>query len=444
MSRPSLLLVGFLFLFVAACHFCVPPVNAQTEKPAATDALPYPVTTSKKGLQVEHVDDAIALGIQHAAVNVDLNRLIDPQSSEGNPVWKIGQQSFSFNQQYLNQLDKQIQPLSAKGIVVNAILLAYLTGNAEHGSILIHPNCDPAAPNRLGAFNNRSEAGKLWLQATIEFLADRWSGKHPQHGRVCGWIVGNEVNSHWWWANCGPVTMQQFSEDYSQVVRIVHSAVRTASDSDRVYISLEHHWTIRFPAGSEKQSFPGRDFLLDFAKRIRETGDFDWHVAFHPYPENLFDPAFWLDETAVDRKDSPRVTFRNLSVLLSFLDREELQINGQRRRVILSEQGFHSDQTEAGLQLQAAAYCFAYQIVDSLSGIDAFILHRHIDHPQEGGLNLGLRQRLPPGESNEFEQQFPRKPIYKCFQAAGTADQASAFEFALPIIGLKNWDQGKQ
>ena len=33
---------------------------------------PYPRTTSKKGLQVEMVDDAIALGVQHAALNLDL------------------------------------------------------------------------------------------------------------------------------------------------------------------------------------------------------------------------------------------------------------------------------------------------------------------------------------------------------------------------------------
>ena len=41
----------------------------------AQDATPYPTPRSKKGLQVQMVDDALALGIAHAAVNVDLGAL---------------------------------------------------------------------------------------------------------------------------------------------------------------------------------------------------------------------------------------------------------------------------------------------------------------------------------------------------------------------------------
>ena len=33
------------------------------------------------------------------------------------------------------------------------------------------------------------------------------------------------------------------------------------------------------------------------------------------------------------------------------------------------------------------------------------------------------------------------KPIYDVFKAADTAEWAAAFEFALPVIGIKSWDE---
>jgi hypothetical protein len=53
------------------------------------------------------------------------------------------------------------------------------------------------------------------------------------------------------------------------------------------------------------QAFAARPFLEEFARLGRERGDFGWHVAFHPYPENLFEPRFWNDRTATDIDDTP-------------------------------------------------------------------------------------------------------------------------------------------
>ena len=50
--------------------------------------------------------------------------------------------------------------------------------------------------------------------------------------------------------------MEEFAEDYLKAVRITHEAVRKYSENARVYISLEHHWNIRYPGGDAKQAFP--------------------------------------------------------------------------------------------------------------------------------------------------------------------------------------------
>jgi hypothetical protein len=127
-------------------------------------------------------------------------------------------------------------------------------------------------------------------------------------------------------------------------------------------------------------------------RRAREGGDFDWHVAFHPYPENLFDPRFWNDKTATTNVlTTPRITFKNIELLPVYLRRPELLFNGQPRRIISSEQGFHTPKGTNVEMIQAAAYAYAYKKIEAIDGTDSFILHRHVDHKAEGGLRLGPR-----------------------------------------------------
>jgi hypothetical protein len=399
----------------------------------------YPVAASKKGLQVEDVEDALALGVKHAALNVNLSELVDVHGDAvdaDQPSWEFEGRRYRFHAAALEGLDRRIAALSERGVLVHLIILAYASGDPLVNEVLLHPAYDAAAPNRLGAFNSVTEDGRAWLAATMEFLAERWSRPDRRYGRVVGYIIGNEVNSHWWWSNRGRATMEEFADDYLAAVRLTHAAIRGQSSWARVYISLEHHWNIRYAAGDERQAFPGKAFVDYFARRAREGGDFDWHVAYHPYPEDLFDAAFWEDVTAEPHEETPRITFMNLEVLTRYFQREELLFDGRPRRIILSEQGFHSSPDAEGESLQAAAYCMAYKQVERLAGIDAFILHRHVDHPHEGGLNLGLRVRDPatggPGRV---------KPIYECFRLADTPQWREALAFALPIVGLSDWSQ---
>lgn len=427
-ARRRALLFGFALMACSLFEL------AGAEQIVSRYEAPYPTAASKKGLQVEMVDDALALGIKHAALNVNLSALAAPERTEGEPSWESNGKTFCFQARYLESLDRQIKPLSDADVLVNLIILTYASGDDAVNRIMLHPGYDKNAPNKLGAFNTATEGGRQWLRATMAFLAERWSRPDEKHGRAAGYIMGNEVNSHWWWSNMGPVTMEDFTAAYLPAVRIAHEAVRSQSSWARVYVSLEHHWNIRYPAGDAQQAFPGRAFLDHFAKQAKEGGDFDWHLAFHPYPENLFEPRFWNDRSATMDADTPRITFKNLSVLTDSMKRPEMLSEGKPRRIILSEQGFHTPDTPDGERVQAAAYCYAYKKVETLDGIDAFILHRHVDHPNEGGLLLGLR-RFTPDET----EARPEKRIYECFRLADTPEWEEAFAFALPIVGLDKW-----
>lgn len=399
---------------------------------------PFPETAQKKGLQVQMVPDAIKLGVRHAALNLNLAQLIDPTGQTNNPTWTTGGRTFHFQAGYVQQMDLQVKPLSDAGAVVSIIVLAYASGQPAVDSVLLHPDYDPACPNHLGAFNNRTTDGRAWFVAALEFLAERWSRPAQEHGRVANWIIGNEVNSHWFWANCGRVSLSQFTADYEAVMRLAHDAVRRESANSRVYVSLEHHWNIHYPGGDDQQAFPARPFLEQFAARARAGGDFAWHVAYHPYPENLFEPRVWRDKSATTNVlTTPRITFKNLELLPAFLRQPEFLFAGQPRRIILSEQGFHTPEGPDGEAIQAAAYCYAMRKVQSLPAVDSFILHRHVDHGQEGGLQLGLWSR--DLTSSNPAQPLRQKTIYEVFRATETAGEDAAYAFALPIIGWTNW-----
>jgi Family of unknown function (DUF5722) len=398
---------------------------------------PYPQPASKKGLQVQMVDDALALGIKHAGLNCHIAALVDLEARPDRVRFAFDGQDYFFKAGALAHLDGQIKPLSDAGVLVSLILLNYENGNPALDAIFLHPLYDHnAKTNRMSAFNVVTPDGVRYLRAAVAFLAERYSKPGAPHGRVWNYIVGNEVNSHWWWNNMGRAPAEQVVSDYERALRIVHDAVRLYSANARIFISLEHHWGIRYPPGDAEQAIPGREVIETLARLSRERGDFDWHVAHHPYPEDLGNPCFWRDKSAVLTDDSPRITFKNLEVLPRFLAREDLRFAGQPRRIILSEQGFHCPDRPDGERDQAAAWCAAWWKVVHLDGIDAFILHRHVDHAYEG-LNLGLWTHAPDTVATPGR----KRQMYELFRVADTPEWEKAFAFALPIVGIERWEQ---
>ena len=384
--------------------------------------------SSKKGLQVQMVDDALRLGIRHAALNLQLGHILGRRSPDGEPESgdvDLGH-GYTLRAAALRPLDAQIRPLARAGVSITLILLARATGDAAIDALQFDPRYDAAAPNRLGAFRVLDDVGADHYARLLSAIAARY-GPDSDIGRVDGYVVGNEVNSHWWWYNLGRAPVDEVAAQYAAAVRVFHRAIRTADPDARVYISLEHHWQARFGAGDAEQSCAGRDLLDAFAARVRADGDFDWHVAFHPYPEDLFDCRFWEDSSAESRDDSPRITFRNLEVLTAYLGRDELRFGGEARRVILSEQGFHCPDGPDGPRVQAEAFARAWQKVAALDGIDAFHYHRHVDHGGEGGLRFGLWTRR---EGSLFEP-VERRPIWELFRVCDTPGGAGALEAAI-------------
>lgn len=412
------------------CLLLSAPLLAQSPTP---DATPFPKPPSIKGLQVQMIDDALALGIHHAGVNINITSLVDLEKKPENPKRVVDGFEFSFHENQLKALDAQIKPLSDKGVLVYLIVIAYPSKNPAVDALVIHPDARKDYKYSVGGFNAKTPEGRAWLKAVSMELTSRWSGARPECGRVWGWIVGNEVNSHWLWSNMGKKPINDAVAEYAQAFRIIHGSVRSASTNARLYISFDHHWSVAMHGISPEEATPGRDFLDAFAKL---NGDLDWHVAWHPYPEDLRNPRAWADKTVTSADSTNKVTFKNLEVLCRHLRKPELLFKGQPRRVILSEQGFHMLPSPDGETLQAAAYAYAWEKCRKLPLIDAFIYHRHVDHAHEGGLLLGLWRNTP----GSIADPSNKKEIWELFRKAGTPEWDAAAPL-LPVTGLKSWSE---
>jgi hypothetical protein len=128
-----------------------------------------------------------------------------------------------------------------------------------------------------------------------------------------------------------------------------------------VFISLTHHWNS--PEGTSLQRYRPKEILDRLAEYSRLEGDFEWRVAYHPYPQGLFQAAAWNDTRPTFSFDSHCITPKNIEVLDAYLHRAPLLYKGEKlRTVLLSEQGFHTkDYSPEAQQLQERRHTLTRQ-----------------------------------------------------------------------------------
>lgn len=200
-------------------------------------------------------------------------------------------------------------------------------------------------------------------------------------------------------------------------------------------MSLDHFWhKVNFDPTRSNNFYAGRavvDYALKYSLR---DGNFDWNIAYHPYPEDLRNPDFYNDRAPEFTFATPKITFKNIEVLPAYLAQEKFLYHGKPRRIILSEQGFNSKGDAFSEQQGAMAYCLAYQKVKKLDTIDMMTHHAYVDNRDEFGLNLGVRH------INDDDTPGEPKPIYYVIKDMDTPAEAKRIEEARAFIGPELFD----
>jgi hypothetical protein len=267
----------------------------------------------------------------------------------------------------------------------------------------------------------------------LDFFASRYCRADNQYGRIHHWIMHNEVDMGVEWTNMGHnVPMLTCTDAYMKSMRMCYNIVRQYDRYSEVFASFTHSWTQ--PAAQGNSYYSALDMLNAINDYCRAEGDFEWALAYHSYPQDLFEPKTWLDNEATYSTSTLKITFKNLEVLDHWIKQPANKYQGVTKRTVwLSENGTNSrTYSETDLCEQAAGFAWAWKKLKYLDGIDAMQWHNWYDNPDEGVLRIGLR-KFP---SDNLE----RKEVWYLYQAAGTASEDNVFQKYLSVIGIPDWN----
>ena len=399
----------------------------------------YPVFKSKKTLQPCGEDSSV-LGVEQAVYNVNLPALMSLYRTPETIGFSCEGEEYYFHVSQVSRLDDVMRAQKKKNITVTLILLnsPYLFDSMKEKALLdicIHPDFSWEDPDVfISAFPYFTE-GRRYYQAFVEFLAKRYAGTDSNLSCVRGLIVSNEINSQYIWGNAGNKTPEEYVQEYEKILRLTAKASRKYYQNMRVYVSLDHLFNISLDPSLPLRYYQGRKVLELINEYAKREGNFDWSVAYHCYPENLYYPDFYNDRCAEFYFSTPRITFKNIEMLPAFLRQDRFLYQGRPRHIVLSEQGFHAEDNCFSEDQGAAAYALAYKKIEALTDIDMFMYHSYIDNEKEFGLHLGIRRIGDEGKPGK-----PRK-IYYCMKAMGTDEESFWVSWARDFIGHELFDR---
>ena len=413
--------------------------DTDADVPADASAYPQPEKIKMLGLPA---DMARKYGIKQGLMNINLPALMAVRPAEDAISYTFNGRSFYFIKSAVEAIDRQMQatPITTM-ILLNSPRLFGSTGEKALLDACIHPKYDRNCPNAyISAFDMETEEGQEYYAAFVSFLVERYTRPDRRYGHAVGAIISNEVNSQYIWGNAGEMPVEEYVREYASALRIAWLCGQRFCRHFRVYISLDQFWCgTNFDPSQTERYYSGRKMLELLSELCHREGDFPWHVAYHPYPEDLRWPDFWHDRAPDFTFSTPKITFKNMEVLEAFLSQEAFLYRGENRRIIFSEQGFNSQSgpmqhlTE---KMAAAAYVLAYMKACNMKTVDMFTHHATVDNPREFGLNLGMFRYDPDKPHNIGEP----KPIFASFLAMDGEGEEEAIAKAREFIGPELFD----
>jgi len=408
-----------------------------------TPNLPAAQPKTKKGLGGWSADRGPAgeletLGISAITVNVMVQSVISLEDGPGRTPFDWEGHHYFANEAALAGYDHTFQEAAKSKAMVSAILLVpnpAKSGNDPVVKMMGHP--EAATDGIFSMPDVASSDGLAIYTAALNLMAERWSRADGSHGRVHHWILHNEVDAGWTWTNCGVQEPIAFMDLYHRSMRAMQLIARQYDPHAKAFISLTHNWNNLEGA----HYYTARSMVDLLAKFSAAEGNFDWGLAYHPYPQSLLNPRTWEDSMATFSFDTKKITPRNLEVLDAYFRRPELLgTDGKPRTIHLSENGFNSpDYSEASLRDQAAGMAYAWKKIEKLDTIQSWQYHNWIDNRGEGGLKIGLR-KFPDEPGHELEP----KPIWHLYKALATPDEDRACAPYLKVTGLSSWDKARE
>lgn len=382
------------------------------------------IGNSKKGLQGTEWTSAVnsgELGIKHILLNIELT----PFLIDGDTDYNYNGKTYKFNSDHVKRFEETVQPMNTAGITVTAVLLVQDDPNLKDWDKLVYA---PERGHNFYALGTKTQEARDTWSALFGFLVERFG----QPGNyIENWVLGNEVNMpsayNWTGTISAAINAQVYADSFILLYNVLEKQNQVNPDRApaKAYVSLDRSW--RDTGGYT--GIGAKDFLDRFARAIdAKQAGVNWCLAFHPYAvvmdptSNKFsqsDKLLWGDNKYTPNNiDAQFVTAANLNVLTDYVKKTY----GPEHRIILSEQGFDA---KGGEDYQAASLAYTFYAGQFNDMVDAIIFRSWEDHPEEMGLQLGIK-----GRKSE-----------KVFKLMDTNFYAGATSSSLRTIGIKNWKE---
>lgn len=391
---------------------------------------------TKKGLGGFYLNqitsDLDDLDIHSVTVNVPLTTFTFQSVGNNRIAHEYGGKTYYFDKDYINNLDATLLACYKRSIIVSAIIL--IQRSCSDGSltdVFKHP--DSSAGYYSMANMTTAESTNLYA-AAMDFLMSRYTREDGTYGRIHHLIIHNEVDCGTEWTNMGSdVPMWVYLDTYIKSMRLCYNVARSYDSNAQVLCSYTHSWTSE--SAIDYSSKKMLDGTVDFSNA---EGDFQWGIAYHPYPQDLTNPDTWNDSQATYSMYSPYVTFKNLEVINNWVLQGSSLYKGTIKRMLwLSENGTNSPTySDNDLSHQAAGAAWALKKIEHLYGIDGIQWHNWIDNRAEFGLCIGLR-RYP----DDSIDPLGKKPVWYVYQSWETGNENSVFDKYLSLIGISSWNE---
>lgn len=416
---------------------------------AQNNCLP-PKVNSKKGLQVKNTmqDDMDDLYLSYTFRNLIIENIMSPNNTDDVISYEYKDHTYYFKKEIIEELDNAISRETKNGVKVIASVISIKAPGFED---LYYPGIDMNTDASFYALNTTTKEGLAYVEAFVTFMSKRYNGATPDHGMICSWIVGNEVNESATYNYMGPYELSSYMEEYTRTFRVIYNIVKSNIPNANVYVPMEPWWGI----DSNMFTYGGKDFLDTFNARMSLEGNIDWGLAYHAYSYPLSDPKVLnddvrtIDETGTltldkyfttDSLDTVTITMKNIDVLTDYMHEPQfLTSDNQVRSIILSEQGYTANSNVYGSceAQQAASLVYAYYKAEMNKDIDAFIYFLQLDTESSslGNSYYQFGLSTPTNDGN-----IHSRLSHDVFKVMDTNESIERLSYFKQILGINDWE----
>ncbi len=330
------------------------PIYITNPSVLAESAKPLELPERIKGSSVSQGSFPVS-GQKYTAFQIRLEKLVSQNPSQISYVY--GGRSFYFDRDYVSELDS-----FARECVNNDQIAFFVLTVSRNGSsvskLLSHPSGDEIPDGAGGeycALNTETADGILYIRAICDFLASRYAAGGI-YSCAAGFVLGADIQNAAENYSMGSVSLSDYAESVSDALHIIYSAISLRSPGTAVYLSVGTDWN-RDILPDAKYVFDSRSVLDAVSSAIRQSGDFDWKLAYDPYPEDGSLPVFTSMSADVRSStfESSQISFSNLELLVSYLSQSGLRFEGEQRDIILLEKLGKKDVVSADAKNKSAS-----------------------------------------------------------------------------------------